>query len=95
MSVPPIKTGAWVKLQETGEILRCDLYEYRDIVLIARCNPRSTIWHMPDDEPLWATMHTFDNDWDDKSARVHVSTDYTIHYVQQHIQGEWRNVAIT
>lgn len=91
----PIKTGAWVYLEERDEYLRCDLYEYANRVLLARCNPLSLTRHPPAEEGLWATMHTYEGEFHDRdTSTTYVSTDYTLHYMLKFINGGWHDIKI-
>ena len=92
----PIKTGAWVLLEQHQDYYRCDLYEVEDTVLIARINPRSRTRVIEDEEGVWATMHDY-HDFDDHEDGTHtvVSDDYTVHYMMQFMNGKWHNVRLT
>ena len=93
----PIKTGAWVLIAERGEYYRCDLYEYHDTVLIARVNPFSMRRTIADDEGLWATMHTYEDMFvgaSENCAITYVSTEYSLHYMMQMIDGRWQDVEL-
>ena len=98
----PIKTGAWVYDEQRKEYYRCDLYEYfpkpesNDSfgLLLARCNARSVTRDAPNDEGLWATMHTTDSDFHDGVSTTLISTDYTVHWQIKFHSGGWHNVKI-
>lgn len=91
----PIKTGAWLFLKQHGTYLRCDLYEYRDTVLIARANPLSLTREPPPEEGLWATMRDYEDHWITDDVHTYVSTDYDLHYMMQFLSGRWHDVKLS
>ena len=93
----PIKTGAWLYLEERDEYLRCDLYEYANRVLLARCNPYSLTRKPPNGEGMWATMHEVRDKFDEYARDrtvTYVSTAYTLHYTMRFTNGRWHDIKI-